>query len=103
MNLYEVLPDVERFRKESLVALKKELSNLKKEAEETLKLKVYSVKPIGSVLDANRFNQDSDIDVGIYLTADASEVDEELSSKLQDILVSHPIHPFGVVNCVVFK
>lgn len=101
--LDEVDNDLEGFRRDCLIGLQKEQGWLKKVAEETLGVKIVLVKPIGPVTQRFKFNPDSDVDVGFYLKPGASEIDYNLSEKLQKELVNHPVDPFGVANCTVYK
>jgi hypothetical protein len=95
---------LEEFRKASIIELKRDMPNIERHASKFFGRPVKA-KIIGSVLDPNRFREDSDIDVGIYIKARPGEkrgVSETLSMKLQETFIDTPYKLFGVLNTIVF-
>lgn len=95
--------NLEEYRQHVLDVLQVEQGRLKQIAEDVLQEQDVIVKPIGSVLDPQRFNENSDIDVGFYLTPQAARINERLSEKLQQALIKYPLGDIGVVNAIVFE
>lgn len=94
--------ELEGYRKLALERIDELKPFLKELAESELGLPVEEIKAVGSVVDAHRFKPESDIDVAFYIDHEG-DLDEELSMKLQEVLVRHPIDDIGVINCLVFR
>lgn len=101
--LKEDYDDLEQYRQHALQVLQQHQPQLKNIAESVLQTDVADVQPIGSVTDPDRFNEQSDIDVGFYLTPNSDHVNELLSEKLQQQMIKYPLGDLGVVNTVVFE
>lgn len=93
---------VEEYREEALNILQRNLEQLKADAEQILGQRIKRVKPIGSITDPTRFNEDSDVDVAFYINV-PGEVDEAMSMRLQQYFINHPLPTIGVINSLVFR
>jgi hypothetical protein len=98
--------EIEAYRREALKELKSNMPTIIKIAKSALEddAKVVRVKPIGSVTNASKFNENSDVDIGIYVTADGlpAGMNEELSWKAQRAFMGQYFDVSGVLNTVVY-
>jgi len=96
-------PDLENYRKRAISVLKQNASFIRDAAKDALGLPVKGTYIIGSVLDKDRFSENSDVDVAVVV-ADPSEqgLSERLSSRFQNEMIRYPLGDVGVVNTVVF-
>ncbi len=95
--------DLESFRRASVAAVMKNAGKLKKLAEEILGENVLKVKPTGDVLLSGEFTPDTEVEVTFELGEQCWDLDEEASEKLTEALVDHPLEPFGVLTCKVYR
>lgn len=102
MSLKEQM-DLEQYRQNALNKIYQLRDQLSSIAKETLGVEDVMVMPIGSVTDPNKFTEDSDIDVGFFLSPQASEINEQKSWVLQQALLRFPINDIGIVNSIVFE
>lgn len=104
MKLRQILENVEleAFRREMLTALKSNANRIKKQISTILPIKNLYI--IGSVLDKNKFREDSDIDIGILvnIALEPLGMSENLSMKVQEHMINYPING-SVLNTVVFN
>lgn len=99
--------ELEKYRRLALRTVHEAHNLLRHIAEEELvACKVNRIAPIGSVTNSKKFKATSDIDVAFY--ADCNDkprepgLQEDLSHKLQDRLIRHPLDNIGVINSLVF-
>jgi hypothetical protein len=102
---YLVESELEQYRKHALSLIAAHKDEWQKIAEASLGVTINSVKPIGSVTNSAKFNENSDIDVGFFYTdlSQPSGVNETMSEQLQKVFVSRPIGDLGVINTIVFN
>jgi len=107
-SLNEVLasqdPDLDAYRKDAIRAVAGAAPSLKELAAEVLDLPAeeVSVWIIGSVLERNRFRDDSDVDVAFSVPG-SEGLDEVASEAMQKAAEGEPIGYLGVVNTLVFR
>ena len=96
--------DLEVYRRRAIVALRAAGPSIKAVACDTLGLPVTAVYAVGSVVDAARFTEASDIDVAIVVRAPymRSGLSQELSMKMQQAMLRRPMGELGVINTLVF-
>lgn len=98
----EDVAGVEEYRKQAIASFVQE-TWLKEWATETLGREVVEVALIGSVLDSNKFNAESDIDLAFSLKPmlnDSDDVASELAKRLQFALMKEQL--FTVPDVAVF-
>ena len=106
MIIYEVTaaedPDLEAYRVQALAELEEDIiPTLYSLVESVLGQRPVTIQPIGSILDPDRFHEDSDIDVGVYFQQ-GGEMSEYYSEELQKEMIRYPFGMLGVLNTVVF-
>lgn len=94
--------ELEQFRINSIEELIEDSSYLGKIIKRNLKSSRFEIFIVGSVLNPNKFNENSDIDVAIlvYDKRKATGLDEENTDKFQKIFSKIPFS-FGVVDISV--
>jgi hypothetical protein len=96
--------DAELYRLELHESLEYVLPLIKKQAEAVLGCKIRLAKPIGAVNDPVRFSEDSEVDVAFYLNGlDSNQINEEMTSKLQEHFANLPVEDIGVINAFVMQ
>lgn len=94
--------NLEDYRLSALRTIKNQSKVIADLASDALGNPVSHIKPIGSVTSKSKFTENSDIDIGIYLSKTADTVDEKLSHTVQSYFVRWPIGDLGVLNTLVF-
>jgi len=98
----EEIIGVEQYRKQAIASFVQE-TWLKEWATKQLGREVLEVALIGSVLNPNKFNADSDIDLAFSLTpmlGDSDEEAEKLARELQFALMKEDL--FSIPDVAVF-
>lgn len=94
---------LEQFRKNSIQDLKNSSSDLKLIIKRVLN-REFELYIIGSVLDKKYFNENSDIDIGIFIWDNKLEngPNERLTERVRKELLKIPFE-FGNVDVIVFN
>jgi len=94
---------LDQFRKEAIEEVEKSLSDIKEEIKKVIK-EPFNLKLIGSVTSPDKFTEDSDVDLGVYISSDKypDGVVEELSEIIQQLFLKIPFS-FGVLNTIVIN
>ena len=97
-------PDLEAYRKEAILTVKREARLIKDAATDVLNVPCDAVYVVGSVLDRKAFHEGSDIDVAVVVRGPEKDtgLSEEMSERLQQEMIRWPLGDVGVVNTLVF-
>lgn len=100
--LIESDTELECYRLDLLDAISCNTQRIKKEAEKVLGAKVRGIRPLGDIMDAAKFSDESDIEVAIYVDS-VVEYDLESTLKARDHFNQLTFSDLGTIVPKVYR